>query len=115
MGYENLAQRAASGDYELIEPLDWYIIEMLHDEGEMFAGLYPLGDTAETIAKKFTQVKGGLPVTVLSNRLRNLHAQNLVVRVEKAPGTAGKSIWQRTATGKKLYLAWKENLNGNSG
>lgn len=100
--YVRIADRAAVGEYELIDPLDYKVLEVLPEEDAMFAGLYPLGETAQAISKKFD---GVLDSHQVAQRLRVLSHQGLAVK-KKALGSAETSIWQRTATGKEVFETW---------
>lgn len=114
--YDRLAEEASRGEYTLLDPLDYLILEKLIDEGETFAGLYPLGDVVNTVTKKFVLPKGmELKTSTVGVRLRTLAAQGLTVSHTGVPGSNGQAIWQRTKTGKKLYREWKERRNGDSG
>lgn len=108
--YDSLADKAARGDYQLIEPLDYLILGHLQSEGTLFANLYPLGNTAADIAEnKFDKQ---LTVGQVSQRLRSMNTQGLVVLVLSGIGMGGKKVWQRTAKGEQIYKAWKER-NGD--
>lgn len=85
-------------------PLDYLIIDALHDEGELLGGYYPVGDTVAQLRKKhFSE----LTSDQLSARLRALMTQGIVVRV-KGVGTSGNYLWQRTTTGKELLQQWQQ-------
>lgn len=98
---------AGTGEYDLIEPLDTRIMQMLPDEGTLFADLYPLGETARNIAKKLSLKDAVISSTIISNRLRLLNVQGLVVKTrsigtsgsgnaKKTGGGGGATVWQRT-------------------
>lgn len=102
---ERLTEKAARGEYELIEPLDILIIEQLPLEGTLFGGLYPLGETVENLRKKFD---GKVKVTTLTARMRLLNIQGLVARTNSVSEGRGMTVWQRTAAGTKLLNDRKE-------
>jgi DNA-binding PadR family transcriptional regulator len=101
-GWQNLKQRAARGDYDLVDPLDYLILEMLPDEGELVMNFYPLAVTAnELIKKKFTMFSPGQ----MAGAIKRLQIQGLAARV-RTSGT--KSFgYQRTAKGKELFVKWQ--------
>lgn len=109
-----LPERAARGEYELVDPLDYLILDKLQPEGTLFAGLYPLGDTVKALGAKFDQVKGGLTGSFIVARLRPLRLQGLVVPKNAGSSTRGKTVWQRTARGTEVLTKWKETNSGNS-
>lgn len=113
--YTKLRERSARGDYELIEPLDYLLMEKLPEVGEMFAGLYPMGETVQNLSKKFPTPNGLLDTTTITNRMRALDAQGLTSHTRSAISSNGSKIWQRTAKGTDLVRKWKtkEKKNGN--
>lgn len=115
--YERLAEQASKGEYTLLDPLDYLVLEKLHEEGEMFAGLYPLGDSSQAVTKKFDLPKGAeLSPHTVAVRLRALSVQGLAVFHTSIPGAGGSAIWQRTKKGKSMYKEWAERRsNGHGG
>lgn len=104
--YVRIAERVEkTGEYELIDPLDYKLLEVLPEEDAMFAGLYPLGETAIALSNK---LKGVLDSHQVAQRLRVMLHQGLVVK-KKALGSSETAIWQRTATGKEVYEKWLGN------
>lgn len=111
--YEKVADRAARGDFEdLVLPLDFKILSFLPEVGELFAGLYPLGETVLNLSKKFVEVPGGLPTPVITSRLRVMKAMGLVAPTRSGVGSAGNHVWQRTAAGTKYINDQKKASNG---
>jgi hypothetical protein len=107
--YKKIQERAAQGDYTLIDPLDYKIIEVLHDEGEMFAGAYPLASGVSQINRE--AFDGQLKNQMLGPRFNSLAMQGLIVQV-LVPGNMGKHAYQRTAEGKKVLNEWRRR-NGS--
>lgn len=98
---KTVAEMNADGQYQIIEPLDYLILEQLQDEGTLMGGYYPLATNVAALKKHFKE----LPSTLLSARLRVLGMQDLVVNI----ATAGsKNGWQRTPKGKELMEAWQQ-------
>ena len=108
----NLRELAARGEYQLLEPLDYMILQHLPDQGTLFAGLYPLGETTPNLVGKFTpeqRTLGGVDSHFVSTRLRVLHIQGLVLNLRSAKNTGGKRIWQRTKEASRLVKEWEKN------
>lgn len=104
--YESIGEKAKRGEYTLVEPLDYMILGFLPDEGTLFAGLYPLGETVPALHKKFDKK---VPVTMLSSRMAVLNKQALVEKKASLGTGGGASVWQRTKLGAKLYKTWQES------
>lgn len=92
----------AKGEYRLVEPLDYLILEQLQDEGELFAGYYPLATVAATMRKEHFPE---LPMNIIATRLRMLNMQELAVPIQTVGSKYG---WQRTKKGKELMEAWRQ-------
>lgn len=108
-GREAMSEKAKRGEYTLVEPLDYMILDFLHEDGQMFAGLYPLGDTVQGLHKKFTkEQQAALPAVSLSSRLRVMNIQGLVIIKYSGVSAGGKMIWQRTKAGTGVVKKWKE-------
>lgn len=101
--YERLGDRAARGEYELVEPLDYLLLGELPEAGTMLAGLYQIGSTVAELEKKFP-----LTSSQIHARIRSLHVQGLVVKVKTFGTGAGKWSWQRSEEGSALVDKWKE-------
>lgn len=114
--YENLKTKAARGEYTLVAPLDYLIMDVLPTEGTLFAGMYPLGETAANIAKKLKVGKGSMPLTsnIVTNRLRLMHEQGLVMKHNRVPG-ASSAVWQKTKTGNTIAKGWKGGTSDDNG
>ena len=108
---ENLKELAARGEYQLAAPVDYMILQWLPDEGTLFAGLFPLGETVVNLVEKFTpeQRSAGINSSFVSTRIRIMHIQSLVVSSRSAKGGSGKRIWQRTKAGARLVKEWEKN------
>jgi hypothetical protein len=102
--YVRLADRVKGGEYELVEPLDYLILEMLQDEGELMGGYYPLTTSITALRKAFKELNAAEP-NLLANRVRVLALQGLTIKVRIAG--AGKNGWQRTKAGKELADKWR--------
>lgn len=91
-----------TGEYTLVEPLDIFIMQTLPVEGSLFAGLYPLGETALNITKKLPGSEGKtVASSVVQARLRSLSVQGLVIGKESIQN--GKAnVWQRTRAAEEL-------------
>jgi hypothetical protein len=100
--YENLATKSARGEYELVDPLDYMILDKLQDEGTTMGGYYPLADSVPGLRKAHFS---DLPNTVVSARLRVMHIQGLVLQVKTVGSKMG---WQRTEAGKGVVEAWRQ-------
>lgn len=113
--YERISSKAARGKFSLVEPLDYMIMGALPDEGTLFAGLYPLGETAQNIVKKFPKGPDGAtpPVSIITGRLHTLKTQGLIKGHDSVPGAAS-AVWQVTSRGKKLFNEWKEKQGGTA-
>lgn len=109
-GYQRIRERATRGDYELVVPFDFLILEHLPEVGSLFAGLYPLGETVATISKSISKTsKETLPSGIVYGRMRSMEVQGLV---EFTKGPKSKRIWQRTPKGSEVYKKWKEGQGG---
>lgn len=109
MSDNTLEAKAARGEYQLIEPLDYKIMEALPEEGAMFAELYPLGETVANIAKKLPKAGGKpLPSSLIQTRIRMMKVQGLVINTNSVGGSRG-SVWQRTKVGTEVFNRWKES------
>ena len=110
--YERMGDKAARGEYDLVLPLDYLLLEQLQPEGTMFAGLYQIGTTVESLAA-MEQFKP-LGRNIISGRMRVLHLQGLVVKVTRL-GTSERikngAAWQRTKKADELLAAWRANDN----
>lgn len=113
--YERVSERAKKGNYQLAVPLDYFLIGFLPNQGELFAGLYPMGETVSNILKKFPpEQQNVLDTKTLSARLRVLHQQDLVEPVYAGSSSRGKIVWQRTPAAVKILQEWKKETNGGS-
>lgn len=112
--YERIGDRANRGDYTVVYPIDPLILSFLPEQGELFAGLYPLGETVHGILAKFTpEQQKVLDTKMISARLRVMHKQHLCAPTSSGNTTRGKQVWQRTSSGKKLVNKWKAENNGS--
>lgn len=104
---ETLAAKVARGEYDLIDPLDYVIIDKIPDAGTTMGGLYPLGSTIKSLLPHFQ----GMDTNNLSARFRSLSVQGLVVKVKLAGtmDTRGAYAWQRTPKAVELLNKWKES------
>jgi len=111
----SIKEQIASGNYALVDPLDYIIIGFLPDEGSLFMGLYPNGELVPNLLKKFTaEQRKAITSTMLSARLRVLHLMGLVVCKERGVSAGGKQVWQRTAKGAAELKKWKGGKNGSA-
>jgi len=112
--YKNLETKIREGLYELVDPLDYIFLGLLPDEGSMFAGLYPLGETVQNIRAKLTpEQQKAIKTASISNRMRIMHLMGLVAKKEKGFDTGGNAVWQITPTGKEVLTKWKGAKNGH--
>lgn len=95
--------RAQNGDFELIDPLDYMLLDKLEANGTMLGGLYPLGTTVTSLKGKFPM----LDSNQISSRLRIMNAMGLLAKVQMVGG-AGRGAWQRSAIGDAELDKWKE-------
>lgn len=113
--YDRLSEKAKRGEYQLASPMDEMLLSFLPNQGELFAGLYPLGETVKAILKKFSPEQQKLLDTkAISSRLRVLHQQDLAVPIYSGNTGGGKMVWQRTLAAEKIVIKWKAEQNGNS-
>jgi hypothetical protein len=106
-----IREKAARGVFDLIEPLDYWIIAALPDEGEMVLGAYPAGKSVVQLNKEIAE--GRIGTSILTPRVKQLNFQGLVVGA-KGIGTGGAKIWQATPKGRELYATWKEKQDAAS-
>ena len=101
--YKSAAQRVAEGKLELVDPLDYLILEALPDEGTMLGGFIPLGETVRSL--KTTTFKA-LPraADTLGGRLRAMEVYGMTKSVVMPGESRG---WQKTKLGKKTLAAWR--------
>ena len=110
--YERVEQKAARGEYSLVEPLDYYIMEKLPEEGTLFAGMFPLGETIANVAINLPKVEGKpFPRDIVAVRMRALKLQGLALPTKGATST---KIFQRTRKASVLLKAWKEKQDGTT-
>lgn len=107
--YKAIREKAARGEYTLVEPMDQKILGHLNDEGTMFADAYLLAHTVGQIGRDV--FNGAIENTIIGPRMNSMTQQGLVVPV-KVPGNLGKRAYQRTANGKRVYEDWSRK-NGN--
>ena|SRR6185312_13167221 len=106
---ESLEQRAVRGDYDLIVPLDYLLMEAIPVEGTTLSGLYEIGETVNSLRKKFPDLSPGN----LGSRLKLLEKQGLTRQVRMlGTGTSTNRAWQHTKTAQALIDKWKGN-NGH--
>lgn len=104
--YEGIGSKAARGEYTLVAPLDYIILEHLHPEGTMFANLYPIAHTAKQINEQ--ALGNQLGMTIIANRMTSLGKQELIAKVV-VPGTGGAQSYQRSKRGDLALKVWKES------
>jgi hypothetical protein len=112
--YERIKDRAARGEYELVVPFDYMILEHLPEVGTLFAGMYPLGETVANIQKTLNKIapKGQqIDVPTVYGRVRSLEIQGLVSQTR---GARSKRVWQRTTRATKIYEDWKAQQKGGT-
>lgn len=114
--YERLSDRAKRGEYQLAVPIDYILMSFLPEEGTLFAGLYPMGESVVNIRKKFSPEQQKVLATKdISARLRVLHSQDLALPVYSGSSTRGKLVWQRSLKATELVNEWKKETNGSDG
>lgn len=114
--YERVGKKAARGEFTLVEPFDYMILEKLPEEGTLFAGMFPLGETVANLITKFPKIpgQGTIPTSFVAGRIHSMKDQGLVVKKQAMPGTSGKAVWQRTERGTKTFENWKKNNKGKA-
>lgn len=113
--YERLIDKAKRGEYQLSVPFDYLVLGFLPEEGTLFAELFPLGENVGNLHKKFSpEQQKAIKPTDIGTRLRILREQGLAVAVYSGTSERGKKVWQRTATGTKIYNDWKAKNNGSN-
>lgn len=105
---KNLAERAAEGDFDLVVPLDYLILDEMTAPGTMLAGLYELGTTTKEIARKYNAVSPG----TVAARARNMGVMGMCRKVKlvgahTSKSHSGHTAWQRTELGDKMLQEWK--------
>lgn len=102
--WKNLTQRAKEGNYDLVEPLDYMIIDLLPNDGELVMGYYPFAKTPRHLQEeKFKE----LSVAEIAGCLKRLSLQDLVARVRTRG--AREYGYQRKPQAVKLLREWKAN------
>lgn len=107
--YRSVAERAAEGEYELVDPLDYLILDNLPEEGTTIGGILPLGATVSDIAKN----KLGIEVesSMISGRMVSLKTAGLAVVISMA--RSDSAGWQITKLGEKILAEWKDKQSNN--
>lgn len=114
--YERVEDRAKRGEYTLAVPIDYMILSMLPEQGELFAELYPLGETVTNIRTKFSpEQQKALETKTIAARLRVLHLQDLAAPIYSGNSMRGKQVWQRSPKATELVNEWKRETNGTDG
>ena len=95
-------------ELQMVDPLDYLILQELPEEGAQ-AGLIPLGITTKHLRKmgKFD----GLSSDLLSGRLRNMAHYGVTKTVNLVPVSAGKGF-QITEKGQRLLDEWLRDKGG---
>lgn len=106
--YLNLQERADQGEYELIEPLDYLILEILPDEGELVMGYYPFAKSSSHLVKE--RFKEMQPAQIAQD-VRRLTRQRLAIQVKVRSSEHG---WQRTKKGKEVFEEWKQRQKSSN-
>jgi len=101
-GWMNLAERAKRGDYDLIEPLDYMILDALPDEGELVMNYYPLAASSNQLIKEKFK---GMTAGQIGSSLSRMRIQGLTVKVKTR--SVREYGYQRTKVGKQLLDKWK--------
>lgn len=110
--YERVEEKAKRGEFNLVEPLDYLILEKLPEQGSLFGGLFPLGETVANIAKNLPKLEGKMfPSDIVTSRVRSMQLQGLTLHTKGATSTR---IWQRTPRATQLFNAWKEKQRGTT-
>ena len=104
--YVSAATRLKEGKLQLVEPLDYLILEKLPEEGTTLGGLVPLGETVRNLksGEPFKQLPKA--ADTLGGRLRAMEVYGLVVNVVMPGETRG---WQRTKLGEKHLTEWRKS------
>jgi hypothetical protein len=104
--YVRVADQARAGTLELIDPLDYLILDKLPKEGTTMGGIIPLGLSARDLAA--TALKGVLEGNAVGGRLTMMKMAGLATDVRtlghKQSGIRG---WQITSLGEKYLADWK--------
>lgn len=112
----SVEEQKTTGNYMLVDPLDYLLLQMLPDEGSIFAGLYPNGETVENMRTKFTpEQRKAITSSTISTRIRVMSLLGLVVSKHRGSNTRGRLVWQITPAGKDVLKKWKGAGNGNVG
>ena len=109
--YKKVSARAVEGDLsQLVDPLDFLLLEELPDEGTTVGGLYQVGESVQSLAKKFTQRSGvDLTTTLIASRMVSLKYHGLSRGVKMLGRNRGGNAWQRTVFGKEVAEEWRRN------
>jgi hypothetical protein len=107
--YTKVKEQVTEGIYEMVEPLDYLILDALPKQGMTLGGVTPLGETARNLqATKFSV----LEVSAIAGRLHALGAAGLAVPIKMAAAKGSKG-WQVTPQGRKYVEAWKATRKEN--
>lgn len=104
-------KKPAEGEYELVVPLDYKLLEELPVEGTMLADLYEIGSTVKEIQKKYPALHSGSIARRLSTMMR--YGLTRKVRIIGRAGNSGTFAWQRTHKADKLLSTWKKENHAN--
>jgi hypothetical protein len=89
----------------LVEPLDFLILDLLPPEGTTAFGVYPDGQTAASLSKQIGE--GRLKTSTFSTRLRVLKLMDYTTSKRGISGATKGQVWQRTEAGEKALHRWK--------
>lgn len=108
---EALIAKIGRGEIEMIDPLDYRILELLVEEGTTMSGLYPIGTMVKEVARTL-----GITSEVVTGRVRYMKLCGYTATVRAlGGGKSGKNAWQRTALGDQVLNEWKGKQGGDSG
>ncbi len=106
--YASLARLAEQGDFSaMIAPLDYKILELLPDQGTLFANLYPIGASSKELSAKLKP----LTPTDIGTRITVMSKMKLTVRT--AGLRSSDAQYQRTQRGKEVLEKWQQQQNGS--
>lgn len=105
--YKSVAQRAAEGKIQLIDPFDYIILGKLQNEGELLAGVYPVMTSVEELRTRHFDNK--IAPEKISGRLRTMELMGLT----KLIGSGSHRGWQRTRKGKEVFEQWQSQRSSS--
>lgn len=103
---KNIKKKLERDGIELVDPLDYKILELLPVEGTTMSGLYPLGTLVKEVSRTLK-----IPSGVATGRVRYMDYAGLVKQIKALGSGTAKHAWQRTFLGDKYLTEWRDSGN----